>query len=114
MYIDSDFEWNYVWYPVLVKNSLEIVSTAITTARATTYMKTTQTTKTSFLAAAMIVVAIESLNVITCQDYDTFVEAIVVKHNIEIYEAPKFDFRAESVEMAEASEGWYHFPEEMN
>ena len=76
-------------------------------------MKTTQTTKISFLAAAMTV-AIESLNVITCQDYDTFVEAIVVEHNIEMYEAPNFDFRAESVEMGEASEGCYHFPEEMN
>ena len=113
MYIDYDFEQNYLWYQVVVKNSLEIVSTTITIATAM-YMKTTQATKISFLVMAATI-AIESLNVKAWKDYDTFVEAIVVEHNIEIYEeAPIFDFGAELVEMVEAGEGWCHFPEEMN
>lgn len=115
MHIDYDFELNYLGHQVLVKNSIDIVSTAITTATAVYMNTTTQTTKPSFLVmAATIVVAIESLNVKAQKDYDTFAESIVVEHSIEMYEAPKFDFRAELVEMGEASEGCYHFPEEMN
>lgn len=46
MHIDYDFELNYLRHQVLVKNLLDIVSTAITTAMAI-YMNTTttQTTK---------------------------------------------------------------------
>lgn len=99
---------------MFVKNSFEIVNTTITTATAI-YMKTTLTIKISFLAvAATMIVAIESLNVRAQKNFDTFVEAFVVEHNIEMYEAPKFDFRSELVEMGVASEGQYHFPEEMN
>lgn len=64
--------------------------------------------------AATMVVAIESFNVKAQKEYDTFAEPILVEHSIEMYEAPKFDFRAKLVVMGEASEGCYHFPEEMN